>query len=225
MQILGETGRLAVEVVQHQHPDAAGLPVALRHEADRASGSGGLAQRGENRLELLHRTVTEEGQRDVQVVPRDRPALLDVVGLPFRQRVERPVGKTEAAEQARAFTVPDASGEIHADSSRFCSRSRRRRWSAVTVARRRIEVRSPGKTKSLLRERLGPFRVEEDEANGLLVAAPARARYSGDRTATSAPSRSRAPAAIAAAVSAETAPWRSSTSRGTPSSRALTSSA
>ena len=42
-------------------------------------------------------------------------------------------------------------------------------------------------------------------------------------TATSAPSRSRAPAAIAAAVSAETAPYRSSVSRGTPSSRSFTS--
>src|SRR5512133_1269339 len=156
LQVLGETGRVAAEIVQHQHPDAAGLPVALRHEADGASGSGGLAQRDENRLELLHRAVTEEGQRDVQVGPRNRPALLDVVGLPCRQRVERPVGKTEAAEQARAFTVPDASGEIHTDSSRLCSRSRRSRWSAVTVARRRMEVRSPGNTKSLLREPSGP---------------------------------------------------------------------
>ncbi len=43
-------------------------------------------------------------------------------------------------------------------------------------------------------------------------------------TATSAPSRARAPAAIAAAVSAETAPCRRNRSAGTPSSRCFTSS-
>ena len=58
-----------------------------------------LAQCAENRLELLHRTVPEEGQRDVQVVPSDGPALPDVVGLPVRQRVERGIGEPQGAEE------------------------------------------------------------------------------------------------------------------------------
>src|SRR5712692_474558 len=225
LQILGEPGRLAAEIAQDQHPDAPGLAVALRHEADRARGSGGLEQCAEDRLELLHRTVPEEGQRDMQVVPRDRPARVDVLGLPFRQRVERPIGEAEAAEQARAFMTFDASREIHTDSSRVCCRRRRSRWRAVTVARRLMEFRSPGKTKSALREPSGPSACRKTRPTGFSSLPPPGPAMPVTATATSAPSRSRAPAAIAAAVSAETAPWRSSTGGGTPSSRALTSSA
>src|SRR5437016_5320741 len=133
LQVVRETRRLAAQVPQHQHPDAPGLAVALRHEPDRASGSGGLAQCAEDRLELRHRAVPEEGQRDVQVIPSDRPAVLDVLGLPLLQRVERLIGEAEAAEQARAITTYHASRKIHADSSRVCSKSRRSWCSAVTA--------------------------------------------------------------------------------------------
>src|SRR5213593_2324619 len=166
LQILGETRRLAGEIPQHQHPDAPGLPVALRHQPDRTCGSGGLAQCAEDRLELLHRTVPEEGQRDVQVVPSDRPSFPDVLGLPLLQRGERLLIEAEAAEQARAFTALHASGEIHADSSRVCCKSRRTRWSAVTAARRRTELRSPGKTKSALRELSGPSACRKTRPTG-----------------------------------------------------------
>src|SRR2546421_251683 len=225
LQILGETGGLAAEILQHQHPDAPGLAVALRHQPDRASGSGGLAQCDEDRLELLHRAVSEKGQRDVQVVPSDRPALRDVRGLPLLQRVECPIREAEAAEQARAFTALHASGQVHADSSRVCSKSRRRRWSAVMAARRRTEPRSPGKTKSALREPPGPSTCRKTRPTGFSSLPPSGPAMPVTATATSAPSRSRAPAAIAAAVSADTAPWRLSTSGGTPSSRSLISSA
>src|SRR6266700_4967723 len=224
LQVLGETRRLAAEIAQHQHPDAPGLPVALRHQPDRASGSGGLAQCAEDRLELLHRTVPEEGQRDVQVVASDRPAFPDVLGLPLLQRVERLIGEAETAEQARAFTALHASGEVHADSWRVCCDNRRRRWSPVTVARRRTEPRSPGKTKSALREPVGPSAWRKTRPTGFSSVPPPGPAMPVTATATSTPSRSRAPAAIAAAVSADTAPWRSRTSRGTPSSRAFTSS-
>src|SRR6266550_333742 len=225
LQVLGDTGRLTAEIAQHQHPDAPGLPVALRHQPDRTSGSGGLAQCAEDRLELLHRTVPEEGQRDVQVVPSDRPSCPDVLGLPLPQRVERLLGEAEAAEQARAFTALHASGEVHADSSRVCCKSRRRRWSAVTVARRRIEFRSPGKTKSALREPSGPSAWRKTRPTGFSSLPPPGPAMPVTATETSARSRFRAPTAIAAAVSADTAPWRDRTSGGTSSSLAFTSSA
>src|SRR6266851_4591042 len=224
LQILGETRGPAAEIAQHQHPDAPGLAVALRHQPDRARGSGGLAQRAEDRLELRHRAVSEEGQRDVQVCPRDGTAGPDVRGLPLLQRVERLIGEAEAAEQARAFTALHASREVHADSSRVRYKSRRRRWSAVTAARRRTEPRSPGKTKSALREPAGPSACKKTRPTGFSALPPPGPAMPVTATATSTPSRSRAPDAIAAAVSAETAPCRSRTSRGTPSSRALTSS-
>src|SRR5882724_489237 len=225
LQVLGETGRLAAEIAQLQHPDAPGLPVALRHQPDRARGSGGLAQCAENRLELRHRTVPEEGQRDVQVVPSDRPACPDVLGLPLLQRVERLDREAEAAEQARAFTALHASGEGHADSSRVCCKSRRTRWSAVTVARRRTELRSPGRTKSALREPSGPWACRKTRPTGFSTLPPSGPAMPVTATATSTRRRSRAPVAIAAAVSADTAPCRARTSGGTPSSPAFTSSA
>ena len=69
---------------------------------------------------------------------------------------------------------------------------------------------------------LGRLGVQVDEPDRLLrrpAARPGDARH-GD-TPTSAPSRARTPAAIAAAVSAETAPCSASSVGGTPSSRLL----
>ena len=156
VQILGETACAASLVAQHEHPDASGLAVALRHHPDRTCACGGLAQCREDRLELVHRAVAEEGQRDVQVVAGNRPTPEDVTSLPVGQGVQRLLGETDGAEQARALTACHASREAHAALSRVCSKSRRTRWSAVTVARRRIDSRSPGKTKSALRCPSGP---------------------------------------------------------------------
>ena len=68
------------------------------------------------------------------------------------------------------------------------------------------EVRAP--------RAVGAFRVEEDEADGLSSVPPPGPAIPVTDTATSAPRRSRAPAAIAAAVSADTAPCRASVSSG-----------
>ena len=78
--------------------------------------------------------------------------------------------------------------------------------------------RSPGSRSSRARSPSGRARVQVDEPDRLLRRASVRARRPrSTETATSAPSDSRAPAAIAAAVSAETAPCASSVSAGTPS--------
>ena len=74
VQIGCETPRSAAEVFQGEHPDAPGLAISLRHEPDRVSACGGFAQCCEDRLELHHRAVPEEGERDVQVAANDRPA-------------------------------------------------------------------------------------------------------------------------------------------------------
>src|SRR6266511_844875 len=155
-EVLGQARRRSGKVAQDEHANAPALAIVLGHEADRACNSGRLTHCRKDRLELLHRTVAEKGQRDVQVVADDRPAAANVCGLPAAQSAERLLGEAEGAEQTRAVTALKASGELHPDSSRLCCRSRRTRWSAVTVARRRIESRSPGKTKSALRSPSGP---------------------------------------------------------------------
>src|SRR3989442_11996177 len=74
LEIIGEALGPTPGIAQEEHPDAPGLAVALRHEPDRAGGRGGLAQRGEDRLELRHRPVPEEGEGDAQVPARDPAA-------------------------------------------------------------------------------------------------------------------------------------------------------
>src|SRR4029077_1500996 len=216
--------RSSLRVAQRQHPDAPGLAVALRQEPHRASGCGGLAQLPADRLELRHRTVPEEGQRDVQVVAGDRPAPVDVVGLPVGQRVERLLGETESTEQARTLTAVHASRELHAASSRVCCKRRLSRCRAVTVARRRIDSRSPGKTKSAPCDRAGVCAWRYTSPTGFSALPPPGPAIPVTETETSAPSRALAPAAIASAASAETAPRDLRRSGGTSSSRILTSS-
>src|SRR6266508_5818797 len=223
-QVPGQVRGAPREVAQLEHAHAPGLAVALRQEPDRLCVRGGAAHRLEDRPELLHRAVTEEGQRDVQVLARDRPAAADVLGLPVAQAVEGGLGEAEGAEQTGTFTALPASGELHADSSRVCCKSRRTRCRAVTVARRRIDSRSPGKTKSAPRPPSGPSAWRYTRPTGLSLLPPPGPAIPVTATASPAPSRSRRPVAIAAAVSAETAPWRSSTCSETPSSRAFTSS-
>src|SRR5436189_168181 len=85
-----------------------------------------------------------------------RPAEPEVGGLPLRQSAEGGLGEPQCAEEPCTFTAFKASRERHTPSWRFCVKNRRTKWSAVTAARRRIESRSPGKTKSALRTPPGP---------------------------------------------------------------------
>ena len=84
--------------------------------------------------------------------------------------------------------------------------SLRTRCSAATAARPRIVSRSPGKSKRRSRSPIGPLACRKTSPTGFSSVPPPGPATPVTDTATSAPSRSRAPRAIAAAVSAETAP-------------------
>src|SRR5207248_8882101 len=82
MQVAREVaGRIAL-VVEDEHPDASGLAVAHRLEADRSGGRGGGSQLPGDRFDLLARTVAQERDRDMQVLARDDAALGQIVALP-----------------------------------------------------------------------------------------------------------------------------------------------
>src|SRR5262249_50280815 len=131
MEIVRQGARTTARVAQGEHADAPGLAIALRHEPDWPRTCGGIPQRLEDGLQLGHRTVTEEGEREVQVVARNDSAVAEVLLLPAGQRLEHRLGETEGTEQARALTTLQASGEFHTSSLRLCCKSRRTRWSAV----------------------------------------------------------------------------------------------
>ena len=140
VQVLGQPCGGSPLVAQDEHSDAPGLAVALGHEPDRRSGCGRRPQGLPDLPELLHRARSEEGQREVQVLPRDNAAAVDVRSLPLGQGVERLVGEAEGAEQACTFKTLHASREFHTGSSRFCSRSLRTRCRAVIVAQGQYRV-------------------------------------------------------------------------------------
>src|SRR5262245_16836306 len=225
LEVVREPRRSTADVTQHEHSDASRLSIALRHEPDRPSGRGGLAQRREDGFQLDQRPVSEEGRRDVQLLPGDAVAPVDVRVLPATQSVERLVMEAKATEQACSLTTFEATRETQTDSSRLCCKSRRTRWRAVTVARRRIDSRSPGKTKSTLRSARGPAAWRYTRPTGFSSLPPPGPAIPVTASAISARRRSRAPAAIASAVSAETAPCRCRVSSGTPSCADLTLSA
>src|SRR5262245_2963287 len=225
LEVVREPRRGSADVPQHEHSDASRFSIALRHEPDRAGGCGGLAQRREDGLQLRQRPVSEEGKGDMQLLPGDAAAPVDVRVLPATQSVERLVMEAKATEQACSLTTFEAIGQSQTDSSRLCCKSRRTRCSAVTVARRRIDSRSPGKTKSALRSACGPAVWRYTSPTGFPSLPPAGPAIPVTASATSAWRRLRAPVAIAAAVSAETAPCRCRVSSETPRSADLTLSA
>ena len=120
MQIGRERGRSALRVVQHEHPHAARLAVAVRREPDRPGGPSGCLELRGDRLDVAPRTVPEERERDMQVVGRDgpeppvrqRPPFLQQ-RLPLDQRVDGLVGEPESAEETDADIAFDASSVGH----------------------------------------------------------------------------------------------------------------
>lgn len=116
LKVVREPRRCSADVGQHQHPDTSSLPVALGHEPDRVGGRGGLAQSSEDGLQLRHRSMAEEGERDVQLLARDAASPVDVHVLPATQGIERLVMEAKATEQACSLTTFEATGESHTDS-------------------------------------------------------------------------------------------------------------
>ena len=98
-QILREPGRRTGQILQDEHPDTPGFAVLLRQKADRLGGCGGFAQRVGDPGKLAGRPVAQEGEREVQVLTRDDPAVTQVALLPPGQRVERSRGKPQRAEE------------------------------------------------------------------------------------------------------------------------------
>jgi hypothetical protein len=60
--------------------------------------------------------VAEERKCDVQLLPRDAAAPVDVRVLPATQGIEGLVMKAKATEQACSLTTFEATGETHTDS-------------------------------------------------------------------------------------------------------------
>src|SRR5712691_10767102 len=153
-QILRKSGRSVALVREHEHADAAGLAVAERLEPDWSCGGRCLARRCDDRIQFGGGTVAEEGERDVDVRAHD-DALGEMPGAPLDEFVEDVIREPDCAEETQPFTAFHASRKSHAASSRLCVKSRRTRWSAVTVARLRMLSRSPGNWKSAERSPSG----------------------------------------------------------------------
>src|SRR5690349_18865607 len=179
---------------------------ARRRRAPRAvAGDRPLAQRAEDAVQLRAHAVTEEGERDVHARARDRPDARDVEGLalPAHELVERRFREPQGAEEADALIGFEATSSGHAESSRLRAKSTRRRCSAVTVDRPRIAARSPGRSRRRANDPSGPSACKNTRPTGLSGVPPPGPATPVTETATSAPSRALAPAAIAAAASAE----------------------
>ena len=195
--------------VVDDHPDAPRLAVARRAAArpGAASRPPPASSRGD-RGQLVRRPRAEEGERDVQVPGgTSRHGRARCSRLPGGERVDASSGGSWRAQKSRIRSSP---ATLAAELCRVCHgsvTSRRTRCSAATAARPRIVSRSPGKSRRA-RELARTARPRAGR-RGRPASRPCRRPGPATpvtATATSAPSRARAPCAIAAATSAETAP-------------------
>jgi hypothetical protein len=135
-------------VLQDDHADASGLPVATRREYERTGTGRRVAQRRRDGLDIGHGASPEKGEGDVEVLSRndaDARTFRQVVALPRNEPVKRLVRQWQSDEETQAFTAADASSAHHAGSSLDRVNSCRTRWSAIAVARLRTASRSPGR--------------------------------------------------------------------------------
>ncbi len=133
-------------VREDEHRDAACLPVAQRREHDRLFGqANSLSERLCDCLELRSRSSAEEGEREVEVRALD-PSRVAAEGgaLPCIESGSHASREGEAAEESQTITAVNATRGRHAGLFGLCAKTRRARWRAATVARRRIDSRSPG---------------------------------------------------------------------------------
>src|SRR5438105_8734116 len=219
-----ERRRAAAEVVEHEHRDAPGLPVTGRGETQiRLGRRRGRPQLAHDGRELDRGPVSEEGDGDVQVAAWDGAHFVQGLLLPRLDGIEHRLRQAQGDEEAQALIAPNASRAGHAASSRLRDSRRRTRWSAPTAARDRIATRSPGKLDSRPTPPSGPSAWRYTSPTGFSAVPPPGPAMPVTATATSAPSRSRAPRAIASATSADTAPCAARSSSGTPSAACFTS--
>jgi hypothetical protein len=104
-----------VLVVEHEHPDAARLPVAAFAKDDRPRPGCGRFELGPNRLDLVERPRAEEGERDVEVLAPDGSIRTGrQEPLPGDEAVEHVLGQGESAEEPDRVIALDATSRIHA---------------------------------------------------------------------------------------------------------------
>lgn len=101
-------------VLQDDHADAPSLPVALGGEDDLTGSSSRIPESAGDRPELLGRPGAEEGERDVEMLARDDPAVAKEFGLPAPEGVEDVVREPKRTEETQAVTAPDGTGRAHA---------------------------------------------------------------------------------------------------------------
>src|ERR671924_1948930 len=109
-------------VIENDHADASRLAVAPRREGRKLEAGAGLLERLEDGWNVRDRPVSEEGERNVQLVAPDgtKPlALRECVSLPVDEPVDNVVGKSKRAEEPKPVTPLDASRQVHAEASPF----------------------------------------------------------------------------------------------------------
>jgi hypothetical protein len=105
----GQVTALACRVVEDEHRDAAGLAIAAWREQDLAGVPCRRSERGRNRREFDGGPMAEEGERDVEMLAGDDPAVAEMLGLPGLDPVDDVVGEAKAAKEAKALIGVDAS--------------------------------------------------------------------------------------------------------------------
>src|SRR5262249_26353909 len=152
-----------------------GLAVAGDGEPRRLGGMGGRPKFRGDRVELAARTVTEERQRDVELLAAEHTNAPDAgegAALPAGQLLDGLAGQAQCTEQAQAFTAFDASKDVHTDSSRLCDKRRRTRCSTATAARARTVSRSAGTLNCAASSPSGPAACRYTSPTGFSAVPP-----------------------------------------------------
>ncbi len=100
-----EPGRLSALVSENEHSDGARLAVAHGLELERWRLGGGLAQRGEDGIELAPRACSQERKRDVKAL--DRSATLEVACPPDAKRGRDVIRELECEKEPETLIPLD----------------------------------------------------------------------------------------------------------------------
>ncbi|HUZ16127.1 MAG TPA: hypothetical protein VMU72_08080 [Gaiellaceae bacterium] len=88
LNVVRERRGVAIGIVEDEHPHAARLAIAHGREPDFPRSCRGPTQRRDDRVELLHRAMSEKGERDVKVIAREDPHTSQLGALPLLDLVE-----------------------------------------------------------------------------------------------------------------------------------------
>src|SRR5262249_51043362 len=85
VEIRSERARTSRGIVEDDHPDTSRLAVAGGLERERAAPGGSIPQRREDVRQLMCGAAAEECERDVQMLPGDASALVELTRPPLVQ--------------------------------------------------------------------------------------------------------------------------------------------